>query len=160
RPANLRFEVNAPLQGTVATLVAGGQDFSLLDTRNNKFLVGPAKGCNVARLIGIELAPGDVVATLLGGVPEFDLMTPTKLDWDPDAGGRERLSLQAPNGAFVSLFLDARNQHWDVLAAERRDRDHRVEWRIDNEGWQDDSGVRRPAKMHITQPTIGVEIWI
>src|SRR5690349_16094172 len=81
RPGNLRFEANVRLQGTVATLVADGQQFALLDTKNNTFYTGPARGCNVARLIGIELEPDQVVSALLGGAPEIDLMKPVKIEW-------------------------------------------------------------------------------
>src|SRR4051812_5042845 len=46
RPDKLRFEAQAPLTGAVATLVTNGDRFALLDVRNNRFLMGPAKACN------------------------------------------------------------------------------------------------------------------
>src|SRR5205807_1117700 len=53
RGGKLRLEAESPMGGALATLVADGHDFALLDTRQNRFLVGPASPCNVARLIRI-----------------------------------------------------------------------------------------------------------
>ena len=51
RGGKLRIEADSPLGGALATLTSDGQQFSLLDVRDNRFLTGPAKACNVARLI-------------------------------------------------------------------------------------------------------------
>src|SRR5262249_24609565 len=61
RGGKLRLEANSPFGGALATLVSDGSEFALLDVRQNRFLIGPALPCNVARLIRIELPPDDVV---------------------------------------------------------------------------------------------------
>lgn len=68
RPANLRFDVLSPppFQSIVATLTADGTDFSLFDAREKRFFVGPASGCNIARLTDVPI-PGHALVTLLRG---------------------------------------------------------------------------------------------
>src|SRR4051812_48137480 len=54
RGGKLRFEADSPLGGALATLTSDGTQFSLLDVRANRFMTGPAKACNVARLIRLS----------------------------------------------------------------------------------------------------------
>src|SRR5689334_13402427 len=93
RPGKLRIEADSPLGGALATLTADGQTFSLLDVRNNRFLTGPAKACNVARLIRLAIPPDDVVAVLMGQAPLPASARIKGSSWDPDDGGREVLTL-------------------------------------------------------------------
>src|SRR5437667_12500731 len=61
RGGKLRMEAESPMGGALATLTSDGASFALLDVRNNRFLAGPAKACNVARLIQLALEPDAVV---------------------------------------------------------------------------------------------------
>jgi hypothetical protein len=159
RGGRLRFAAEAPLQGTVASLASDGARFELQDARDNRFLVGPAKGCNVARLIRIDLPPDDVVAVLLGGAPGLD-GKPRSIDWDPTHGGRERVILDQPDGGHETLFLDGREHRFDLLGAERTDAGGRALFRIQHDDWQDSGGVRLPRRTHVAEPPADVEIWI
>src|SRR5258708_350159 len=69
RGGKLRLEAESPLGGAVATLVTDGNQFQLLDVRNNRFLIGRAEPCNVARLIGVELEPEQVMSVLSRSAP-------------------------------------------------------------------------------------------
>lgn len=160
RGGKMRFEAHVPLQGTVATLVADGQVFSLLDVKNNRFLTGPARGCNVARLLRVELEPDEVVRAILGDAPGIDHARPVGLDWDPSHGGREVLTMEVPDGGRERLFLDGREQRWDLLAAERLDAAGRPLWRVEDDGWQDQAGIRLPQRIHLQQPPLKIEVWI
>src|SRR5207253_10018533 len=117
---------------TVLALATDGKDFQLLDARANRFLVGEAGPCTIARVIRVELAPADAVAVILGGAPLPASDVPAdqvEVGWDAADGGREVLTLKLPGGAVETIKLDAREHRWDVTEAERRGADGKVEWR-------------------------------
>lgn len=68
-PSRLRFDVMTQL-GPVATLTSDGARFALLDQREGRYFEGPACARNVARFLGVELPPEQVMTLLAGGVPE------------------------------------------------------------------------------------------
>jgi outer membrane biogenesis lipoprotein LolB len=148
RGGKLRLEVDSPFGGAVATLVTDGRDFQLLDTRNNRFLVGAAEPCNVARLAGVELPPEQILAILSGAAPVEG--TATGVDWDKSHGGRDVLSLRTPDGGSETLWLS--NRVWDVARAERKDASGKTLWKIEHEGFEDQDGFRLPARTSIVQP--------
>jgi outer membrane lipoprotein-sorting protein len=155
RGGKLRFEADSPLGGALATLTSDGSQFSLLDVRANRFLIGPAKACNVARLIRLALPPDDIVAVLMGGAPLGG--TVKSVGWDPDNGGREVLTLSVPDGGEEIIKLDARNKSWDVVRAERRDSGGKVLWRVTNDGFKDHGGFRLPDVSDIEEPPRGAD---
>jgi hypothetical protein len=66
-PARLRMDIIGPLNsGVVATLTADDKKFALADQRDKRFLFGPAKACNIARLTTVPM-PGHVLVSLLRG---------------------------------------------------------------------------------------------
>jgi hypothetical protein len=150
RGGKLRLEAESALVGPVATLTSDGGEFQLLDVRNNRFLNGPARACNLARLLRIELEPEEAVAVLLGGAPLVG--EPAAVDWDPSHGGREVLTLRTSDGAEEKLWLDARDRRWDVLEAERHDPGGAVRWRLRHEGFEEVSGVRLPTRTFVEEP--------
>jgi outer membrane lipoprotein-sorting protein len=158
RGGKLRLEADSPLGGNVAVLTADGSNFALLDVRNNRFLAGPATACNVARLIRLELPPDDVVAVLMGDVPLEG--TPSGVDWDPEHGGREILSLRTPDGGSEKIFLDAGDRRWDPLLAERRDAQGKVVWRVTHDRFADHGGIRLPEVSTVEEPPFHVDAQI
>jgi outer membrane lipoprotein-sorting protein len=155
RGGKLRFEADSPLGGSLATLTSDGTTFSLLDVRANRFMTGPAKACNVARLIRLSMPPDDVVAVLMGGAPLDG--TVKSAAWDPNNGGREVLTLALPDGGEETIQLDGRNKTWDVLRAERRDAAGKVLWRVTNDGFKDHGGVRLPDVEDVEEPPHGAD---
>jgi hypothetical protein len=151
RGGKLRFEADAPLQGTVLTLVSDGTTFQLNDARNNRFLEGPASPCNVARFLRVELSPEAIFEIFSGGVPLDG--EPAQVSWDPSHGGREVLELKTPEGGSEKIWLASADRHWDVLEAERRDAAGQLLWTVEHEGFEDHDGVRLPKKTHLSQPT-------
>jgi outer membrane lipoprotein-sorting protein len=149
RPGKMRIEAESPLGGTVATLVADGQRFALLDTRENRFLAGPARACNVARLIRVELPPEELVSTMMGGAPLDGEVA--GVGWDKSHGGREVLDLRAPDGGSERLLL-GNGRNWDILEAERRDAGGTVRWRIRHEDFEDVGGLRLPRRTTLEEP--------
>jgi outer membrane lipoprotein-sorting protein len=155
RGGKLRFEADSPLGGALATLTSDGTQFSLLDVRSNRFLTGPAKACNVARLIRLSIAPDDVVAVLMGGAPLDG--TVKSVGWDPNHGGREVLTLSPPGGGEETIQLDARDKRWDVMRAERRDAAGKVLWRVTNDNFKDYGDVRLPEVEDVEEPPHGAD---
>jgi outer membrane lipoprotein-sorting protein len=154
RGGKLRLEAQAPIGGgTVATLVADGNRFALLDSRNNRFLQGPAKGCNVARLIRIALEPEEVVEVLTGGVPIQG--EPQGVSWDAAHGGREVLELRTPDGGKERIWLDSKDRLWDVLEAERRDAHGKIIWHLSHSGFATHDQVRLPQRTEVEEPPVG-----
>jgi hypothetical protein len=149
RDGRLRLEAESPLGGALATLATDGADFQLLDLRDNQFLVGAARPCNLARLLQVALAPTEVAAILLGAAPLEG--TPAEVSWDGRSGGREVLTLRSAGGE-EKLWLDARERVWDPLVVERRDAAGRVAWRVRHEGFVDHAGVRLPTRTATEEP--------
>ncbi len=141
--------------GALATLTSDGKQFSLLDVRQNRFLTGPAKACNVARLINLSLPPDDIVTVLMGGAPLVG--TVKGVSWDQNNGGREVLTLATPDGGEEIIKLDARDKRWDVMRAERHDSAGKVLWRVTNDGWKDHGDVRLPDTEDVEEPPHGAD---
>ena len=155
RGGKLRFEADSPLGGSIATLTSDGTQFSLLDIRANRFLTGPAKACNVARLMRIVMPPDDIVAILMGGAPLGG--TVKGVSWDPNNGGREVLTLAQPDGGDVVIKLDAKDKRWDVMRVERHGADGKLLWRATNDDWKDHGDVRLPDTEDIEEPPHGAD---
>jgi outer membrane lipoprotein-sorting protein len=153
-----RLEAEAPIGGSiVATVVSDGKRFAMLDSRNGRFLEGPATACNVARFLRLVLPPEEIVSVLLGSAPLEG--TPLAVEWDPREGGREVLTLGTADGGSERLVLDGDPLRWDLLEAERRDAAGQVRWRVRHEGWGPQAdGVRLPLRISIEEPPHGGDV--
>lgn len=160
RGGKLRFEADSPLGGSLATLTSDGTQFSLLDVRANRFLTGPAKACNVARMIRLNISPEDIGNVLMGSAPLPADARIKSTGWDPDNGGREVLTLALPDGGEEIIKMDAQNKTWDVRRAERRDRAGKVLWRVTNDDFKDHGGVRLPDTSDVEEPPHGADAQI
>jgi hypothetical protein len=71
RAANLRMDVMAPppLMQPIATLTTDGAAFAFNDLRSKRFVVGPASGCNIARLTTVAIPAHALVEILHGEAP-------------------------------------------------------------------------------------------
>jgi hypothetical protein len=75
--------MDATVLGSVAaTMTSDGATFGLYDAKNSRFTVGPATSCNMARVTGVALPPGVLVALLLGQVAIPASAHATNLRWD------------------------------------------------------------------------------
>ena len=149
RGGKLRLEAESPLGGPLATLTSDGVEFQLLDVRSNRFLVGPARACNLARLLQVELDPADVVSVLLGSAPLAG--EPAEVAWDPGHGGREILILRTAQGE-EKLWLSSRDRRWDPVEGEQRDARGKIVWRLRHEEFADHGDVRLPARTTVEEP--------
>ena len=158
-PDKLRIDAESPIGGNeVATLVSDGDKFALLDVQNNQFLVGPARPCNIARLIRVYLAPAEVDAVLEGGAPL--LGEPIAVGWNPGDGGREVLTLKTPDGGTETVQLDATDRRWDVVSAEVKDAGGKTLYKLAHEDFAAVGGERFPGKTHVEEPPRSVDLRI
>ncbi len=146
--ARLRVEAENPLGGPLATLVTDGEQFALLDARANRFLVGAAQACNVARMLGVELPPAEIIATLAGGAPLNG--EPRDLTWDPENGGHEVLTLATSDGGTERLVLAPHT--WEVQSAERHDQKGQLVWRVTHDDFEGEGAAHVPRHTEIEQP--------
>jgi hypothetical protein len=139
----LRFEALTPLDTPAATLASDGTTFTLLDARERTWYTGPARPCNIARLLQIPMEGRDVAAILLGGTPII-AHDRSRLEWDDD--GFYALTLE--RGAVrqrIEIAPDRRRL--DVLRSVVRD-DRGVVWELEHEDHARISGVPFPKKIH------------
>jgi outer membrane lipoprotein-sorting protein len=156
RPDRLRLEIQGPLGSGAATLVTDGTRFSLLDGRQGRLFTGAARGCNVARLVQVELEPAQAVAILLGDVPVE--AGEAHVSWDARDGGREVLTIRTSDGGEEKLWLDGHAPTWDPLRVERHDATGHLLWRVEEADWSEIEGKRLPGRTTVRDERRGAEI--
>jgi hypothetical protein len=150
RPASLRIALLDPLGNPAAVIVADAGRFALLDLRERVFYRGPSTPENLARLIPAPLSDRELVALLLGAMPELPGSVPEDAF---RAGEGSVLVLRA--GAVtqeVSVGGDLRLQHV------RRFVDGRPWWSVDLDEHDDLGGVQMPRLLHFVIPDRKTEI--
>ena len=158
RPGRLRFEAENPITGTTeGTLVTDGRSFALLDVRANRFLVGPALACNVARMTRIALPPDDVALILLGSAPLLPHER-AEVGYSRDGGGRDVLTLHLRGGARERVAVSRKSR--DVVEADLVDAGGRTVWRLGHEDFRSVGGVRLPRKTKFVEPKGKADILI
>ncbi|HEY3356062.1 MAG TPA: DUF4292 domain-containing protein [Polyangia bacterium] len=150
RPGRLRFEAENPISGhTEGTLVTDGRSFALLDVQHNRFLVGPALPCNVARMTRIAMPPDDVAVILLGSAPIL-AHERAEVAWDRAHGGREIVTLHLRGGGTERLEIAHGSR--DLVAAEVKDSAGRSIWHLTHEEFRSVGGVRLPRRTKFIEP--------
>jgi hypothetical protein len=124
-PARVRIDVLSPLNTTVYTLTSNGRDFQMLDVQGKKFLYGPAKPCNLARMTQVPV-PGHVLVWLLRGeapLLKHDRNGPT-IKWDES--GHYQVDIGSVNQANQRVHLEVHPDDFDKPYAQQRLRVTRV----------------------------------
>ena len=156
RPDKLRLEIEGPLGTGAATLVSDGTHFSLMDASTARLYTGAAVGCNIARLVQVELEPAQIVAVLAGGVPIE--AGPAALSWDPHDGGRELVAIRTGDGGTERVWLSGEANVWDPVKAERSDGRGKLIWRVEHDGFEDVEGRRLPGHTRVRDARRRAEI--
>jgi hypothetical protein len=104
RPDRVRIDAMTRL-GAAATLTSDGERFALLDLREGRFFVGESCASNVARALGVAIAPAELVRFLVGDSPHFVSHTASI---EPKRGGY-RVELVGEDGRrqVIELALSA-----------------------------------------------------
>ena len=165
RDGHLRFEAEVSLQGMVAALTTDGHTFALYDARKQEFSRGPACPANVASLIRIPLAPGDVAAVLLGDarIPTGAAgagadagananMADLTVAWDPSRGA-DVIVLRDPAGGDLYLYFhgQAAEGPRDLVAVVRTGRDGTRLWQTAYDDFETWGGVRLPKRIRFAE---------
>ena len=157
-PGRLRVDAESPIGGAViGSLASDGDRFQYLDVERNRYVLGPARPCNLGRLLRVNLGPADMVAVIAGVAPL--LGEPVSVRWKSREGGREVLLLRGPRGEEETIELEARERRWNVRRAELREPGGQLRYRLEHE----DFGPGEPAlpgKTHIVEPARKVDVLI
>lgn len=156
RVGRLRFEAEVTLQGTVAALAVGGQQFALLDHQAKVFRTGLACPQNVASLIRIPLLPDEIAAILLGDAPLGEGARARAVSWD-EKRGAEILEVERAEGgdAATHIWIALRRTAagWDVIGVEGKNRASNARWRVAYEDRERAAaGPSMPNKIRFAEP--------
>ena len=144
RPASLRIALLDPLGNPAALLVADGGRFALLDLRERVFYRGPSTPENLSRLLPAPLSDAELVALLLGAMPELPGSVPEEAF---RAGEGSVLVLRAGQLVQeVSVGADLRLEHV------RRFDGPRPRWAADLDEHDDLGGVQMPRFLRFVVP--------
>ena len=120
-PANLRFQITADVIGSAGVVASNGITFQAEDKGNNKYLVGPAKPCNIARITQVPLPTEELVPMLWGMRPKID--GPIKCDsisWEGD--GYYKVMMSSGDGKSLAheLHVTPTPDTWNKPFAEQK----------------------------------------
>jgi hypothetical protein len=71
-PARLRFAITADVVGAAGEVATDGLKFQADDKGHGKYIIGPAKPCNIARITQVPLPLEELVPMLWGMRPHLD----------------------------------------------------------------------------------------
>lgn len=134
RPDRVRFDAMTQF-GPAAVLTSDGEEFALVDLRENRFFVGPSCAENIERLLGLPLDGADVARFLFGETP----LLPASDESVICDGGHYVVTRHAEDGRTQVLSLDVRSADVDSPPDQQRLRlrssevhaaDGSLEWRV------------------------------
>ncbi|MFK7990586.1 MAG: DUF4292 domain-containing protein [Sandaracinaceae bacterium] len=171
RPERVRFDAMTQF-GPAAVLTSDGEQFSLMDLRENRFFSGPTCPANIERLLGLRFGGDEVTRILLGESPRIE----GEAQMFGCEGGRYRIEITAPDGRVQELELEVRASDVDAAPEEQRMRLRRSElkdehgqtlWRVtyDDYAFVEDPldtqtprrGLVMPRTLRFEEPERGVD---
>lgn len=163
RPSRVRVDTQA-FGNTLSAVATDGTAFRLVDYRNNRFFVGPARACVAAQLLGIPLEAAEVVAVMAGGppLPEGN----ASLRWERD---HYALTLQGAGGREERLELTLTDTEREGARPEaQRPRPRRAELRdargvravLTFEDYSEVSGVPFPRRVRVVMERDDVDLLV
>lgn len=158
RTGRLRFEAEIALQGTVATLITDGKNFSLADFQANQAKRGLACPENVASLIPVPLRPDEIAPILLGDVPLGPEARVVGVTWDGKAAAdvveiENRTAGVVSTRLWVSVRPDKQPGRFEILAVEGVGPDPRAgRWRVAFDEREGEGGQRQPGLIRFAEP--------
>jgi hypothetical protein len=115
-PAFLRMDVVSPFGVTLATLTSDGENFTLYDLRDKRFLYGPASACNIARLTSVPI-PAHVLVSLLRGEAPVLKHAPEDMTIRWDSSGYYVVTIRGANQTEETIKVaphpDDFNRPWE-----------------------------------------------
>jgi outer membrane biogenesis lipoprotein LolB len=140
KPDSIRVEALNPVGDPALILVASRGTFMMLNLRDNLFQQGPATPRNLSRFLPTPLRAEELVALVLGAIPELPDGQPTDVRREGDG---YLLTLQSPQDQeLLTLGPDLR-----VWKAQRK------AWSATLDKYSDESGQPLPLAIHIDIPS-------
>jgi len=156
RPASLRIEALTPLGDPAAVLVADQGRFALLDLRNNVFYRGPSSPENLGRLLPAPLRDDELVALLLGAIPDLPGAEPVSARRE-GSGVRLTLSTVPPGtttlrGVAQEILLGADQRIVEVRRLTVGGKEPELLWSVRLDEHDDSSGQQIPRLLELSVP--------
>jgi hypothetical protein len=109
-PDRVRFDIVSPFGATLYTLTSDGKHFEMLDTKEKKFMEGPASACNLARLTQVPV-PGHALVSLLRGEAPVLVHQPSgaTIGWDD---GVYKVLIESTRDAKEEIHLEVHPDDW------------------------------------------------
>jgi outer membrane lipoprotein-sorting protein len=152
RGKKIRVDLVSPFDTPLATLVANGKDFALVETKTNRYYYGPASPCNLARLLQVQLDPDEILGALGGSTPVIEHRSAT-LHWD-GRSGEEVLTLSG-EGYRQTIRIDGSSKNWDLTYSEIRSTAGQVLLRLRAARHRAVGTLRLPSELNLEQPVFG-----
>lgn len=154
RGAMVRFNANNPATGsTAADLACDGTNFVFVDYVHGSggcYLQGVCDANAIASLMRVRLEPDDFLLLAVGSTPILEGAAGTS-KWD-DKKGHWVIDLRAGD-AQQTIELDGHDKDgkWEVLRSTVT-RGGKVDWKLENKGFETVDGVRLPKASRFEQP--------
>ena len=162
RPNRVRFDVMTQF-GPAAVLTSSGEDFALMDLRENRFFSGPPCPSNIARLLGIPLTADAILQLLVGDSPRIEAQRESiacrdgnyRITLEAADGRRQELDFALPDG---QRELPPSEQGLDLIRSEVFESDGSVQWRATWEDYRSvasgDDRVTLPFRVRFINPAL------
>lgn len=169
RPDRVRFDAMTQF-GPAAVLTSDGEEFALMDLRENRFFVGPTCPSNIERLLGIRFGGEEVTRLLLGETP--------RIPHDDQSlrceNGTYIVTLEGEGGLRQELAVEVRPSDLGARPGEQRLRlrrsevfnaDGSTQWRVTYDDYRfvadpadgEGRGVAMPFTVRFVDPRHGVD---
>jgi outer membrane biogenesis lipoprotein LolB len=145
-PKKLRIELVSPFGSPLDVLTINDNVFALHDLREGRYLTGPAKPCNIARLVKIPLPRDDVVRILVGYTPLIDGQS--TVTWDTKGFYRVTVT---DGERTQRLEIDGNHDTLPLMRSTLEDKAG-VIFDITYKKWQSVGDIRMPHEIHIKMP--------
>ncbi len=145
-PDKLRIELVSPFGSPLNVLTINDDVFALHDLREGRYLTGPAKPCNIARLVRIPLPREDVVRILVGYTPLIE--GTSKVTWD--TAGFYRVTL-SDGKRTQHLEIDGNHDTLPLMRSMLED-ENGVIFDITYKKWLAVASIRMPHEIRIKMP--------
>jgi outer membrane lipoprotein-sorting protein len=154
QPGRLRVDLMSPFGSTLAVLTADGAVFRLSDLRESRYYEGPAEPCNIARLIGVPLAPEDAMAALAGSTPIIE-GSPV-VTWD--GGGFYRVRIEG--GGLAQTLEIGPSRRVLPLRRSLLERNGETVFDMTFDRWLDVGGASVPHEIRVSMPREKAELLV
>lgn len=145
-PNQLRIELVSPFGSPLNVLTINGDIFALHDLREGRYLTGPAKPCNIARLVRIPLPREDVVRILIGYTPLIE--GKSEVTWDTKGFYRVTIT---DGERTQRLEIDGNHETLPLMRSTLEDANG-VVFDITYKKWRTVTDIRMPHEIRIKMP--------